>query len=257
VYDVEEDRLFRPDRPLPSGRIPLGRAQKIGYGLLVIGLVAGWLAGYVLPQEGVPTWRSGAIVTGLAACVWLYDAMLKATPAGPILMGACRLLNVLLGMSVAAPYVDSWNVFGYGLHHGIVAGGIGLYITGVAWFARGEAETSSRGQLLLATLVMVTGIGVLGTLHRCLPLGVPRGMQSEGYWLLLLALLAFTIVRRCIVAVVEPEPALVQAAVKHGILSLIVLDAAVTVEVSSWYYAFWLLMLLIPSTLLGKWVYST
>ena len=65
------------------------------------------------------------------------------------------------------------------------------------------------------------------------------GLQSEGYWLLLLGLLAFTICGAAAMAIVEPDLEQVQTAVKHGILSLIVLDAAVTVEVNSRYYAFW------------------
>ena len=48
----------------------------------------------------------------LAGCIVLYDAVLKRTPLAPLAMGACRMLNVLLGMSlgplateVASPYV--------------------------------------------------------------------------------------------------------------------------------------------------------
>ena len=93
--------------------------------------------------------------------------------------------------------------------------------------------------------------------HRQLPNDVLRGMKSEGYWFLLLGLLGVTILRRCVAAVLNPGPEEVQAAVKHGIQSLIVLNAAVVAELGRLDYAVGLLLLLIPSMLLGKWIYST
>jgi hypothetical protein len=49
----------------------------------------------------------------------------------------------------------------------------------------------------------------------------------------------------------------VQTAVKHAILTLIVLDAAVILAVAGPLFALPVLALLVPSLLLGKWVYST
>ena len=60
-------------------------------------------------------------------------------------MGGCRLLNVLLGASTGLPLLGEWNVVGFGVPHLIVAGGIGLYIAGVTWFARTEAGTAAVG----------------------------------------------------------------------------------------------------------------
>ena len=97
VYDVEVDTRERPTRPIPSGRISLGWARFLGYEFLVFGIVLGWCAGY-LTSDAPFAWRSGVVATALAVCVVLYDAVLKKTAAGPIAMGACRFLNVLLGM---------------------------------------------------------------------------------------------------------------------------------------------------------------
>ncbi|MCO6457924.1 MAG: UbiA family prenyltransferase, partial [Pirellulaceae bacterium] len=41
VFDIEVDRRERPERPLPSGRIPLGRARWLGLGMLGGGVLAG------------------------------------------------------------------------------------------------------------------------------------------------------------------------------------------------------------------------
>ena len=91
VFDLERDRRERPGRPLPSGRIDPSRARWLGYEMLAAGVGFGWLAG----------WLTGAIEPGvvasvLAAAVILYDGWLKRTPAGPLGMGTCRALNVLL-----------------------------------------------------------------------------------------------------------------------------------------------------------------
>ena len=41
--------------------------------------------------------RPGVVAALLATAILLYDAWLKRTPLGPLAMGACRMLNVLLG----------------------------------------------------------------------------------------------------------------------------------------------------------------
>ena len=41
VWDVQQDRRERPDRPIPSGRIPLAEARRIGFGLLISGIICG------------------------------------------------------------------------------------------------------------------------------------------------------------------------------------------------------------------------
>ncbi len=261
VYDIEVDARERPNRPLPSGQIPVGWAKWLGYELLLVGAAAGWLAGYILPVEAAAAWRSGAVATALAVAIVLYDAVLKKTLVGPLAMGACRFLNVLLGMSVA-PLVAAGNsaTLGYDVTQLLVAGGIGVYIVGVTWFARTEATASSRRQLISAVAVMMAGVGMLA-LFPWVGGNAPRLMlRPPMIWPLMLLLLVATIFRRCYSAILDPAPQLVQAAVKHCILSLIILDAAVTLAVTRPSEPFWalgVLALLLPTLLLGKWVYST
>ena len=57
-------------------------------------------------------------------------------------------------------------------------------------------------------------------------------------------------------AIANPSPKQVQTAIKQCILSLIVIDAAVSLLVAG-YWAVLVLALLAPTLLLGKWVYST
>ena len=260
VYDVAVDLRERPERPIPSGCVAVGQARAAGYGMLVAGISFAVAAGLVSSQETVLTWRAGVIGLLLALCVWLYDAVLKQTFVGPMLMGSCRFLNVLLGMSVAVPYASSGSLAGFGPHQLLVAGGLGVYIMGVTLFARTEAQESNRGPLVAALGVMIAGILLLALFPRFSPPDFRVNLTRESYWLLLIFLLAFPIVRRCISAIMQPEPVRVQMAVKHAIVSLILLDAAVVAQAAGPRGALWALLiaaLLIPTLFLGRWIYST
>jgi len=83
---------------------------------------------------------------------------------------------------------------------------------------------------------MLGGIGLLGLLYQRFPPGF-RPALPERWWWLMLALLALPIARRCVTTVADPTPERVQLAVKHCLLSIIVLDAAVTLVAGSGYDA--------------------
>jgi len=257
VFDVEVDSRERPERPIPSGQISLAWARWLGFEFLVIGVVLGWCAGFADGAFALP-WRSGAVATCLAVCVLLYDGVLKNTMVAPLAMGACRFFNVLLGMSLGAVAVGGTPVVaGFATSHLMVAGGIGLYIAGVTWFARTEAKTSNRGLLIWGTLLMATGIAMLALFPVVEETGIAYRLDSEYVWPLVLFMLTFTILRRCVFAIINPQPKRVQAAVKQCIFSIIVLDATVCLFVADWFWAVAVLALLAPMMLLGKWVYST
>jgi 4-hydroxybenzoate polyprenyltransferase len=266
VYDFDIDARERPQRPLPSGRISRAAAHRLGYGLLAAGVLFGWIAGVVSDAAALP-WRSGVVATILAGCVTFYDAWAKRTPLGPLAMGSCRFLNILLGMSAAPSIVaDHALAAGYDAAQLLTAGGIGLYIVGVTWFARTEAQAKSRTlHLLAATCVMIAGV-VLLAVYPAAPSAPPLkfaemdllgGLPTQSVWGLLLVLIALPIVARCLAAAADPIPQRVQMAVKRAILSLIVLDAAVTLAVAGPSWGLAVLALLLPTSLLAAWVYST
>jgi len=252
VFDIEVDRKERPFRPLPSRKVGLGAARLFGFVLLALGLAAGWLAGFLPGASAALPWRSGVMATLLALSVTAYDGFIKFTPVGPLGMGTCRFLNVLMGMSTAT-YTAHAVLFGYGPAELLAAGGIGLYIVGVTWFARNEAETSRSWPLVAAMTVMATGAIALGASAAYLP---AVAMDRTMYWILLL-LLMLTVLRRCGIAAVDPAPVNVQAGVKHSILSLIWLDAAATAATSGPWHGLAVAALLLPALILGRWVYST
>lgn len=149
VSDVAQDRLDNPGRPLPSGRIPVWLAAAAGFGLL-----AGGVGGATLLGERV------LVVAGaLAVLILAYDFLLKATPLGPLNMGLCRALNVVLGMSVvtAAHSLDVLTVLS-------AAAPIFLYIVGVSCLARHEVRGASIEDRIAAALAIALSLGVIAVI---------------------------------------------------------------------------------------------
>jgi hypothetical protein len=166
-----------------------------------------------------------------------------------VLMGGCRMLNVLLGMSVATA---AWQT-----EHYLVAGGIGIYVAGVTWFARTESARSSRLHLALATALMMLGIALLAAFPGWADNLAPPIRLQPLHWDMLMVILAAVIGWRCLRAVIDPSAARVQSIVKLCILWLVVLDAAVCYAVAGAFWAVMILLLLLPATLLGRWIRLT
>jgi 4-hydroxybenzoate polyprenyltransferase len=246
LFDVEIDRTERPERPIPSGRVSLSGARGLGLGLLAGGVFIATLLS-ITEQD----YRPALVGAALASAVFAYDRVIKRTALGPIGMGLCRFLNVLLGMSLSPAPWATWNF--------VVASGIGVYIVGVTWFARTEARPSNRLALALATLVGAAGVLLL--------VFFPRFAETEGLmaaiqddprqWNMLWALLGVLIAWRCVWAIADPRPALVQRAVRQCIFSLVMLDAVVTFAVAGIVPAVLIMLLLLPTMFLGQFIYST
>ncbi|MDH6180636.1 hypothetical protein M2152_000818 [Microbacteriaceae bacterium SG_E_30_P1] len=88
VADADLDAVERPERPIPSGRISR-RAATITAGALVAGGIAA--AGIFGGR------RSVAMALPLAAAICTYNLAAKNGPFGPVVMAACRGLDVLVG----------------------------------------------------------------------------------------------------------------------------------------------------------------
>lgn len=255
VFDLETDRQERPERPLPSGRISLPRARRLGIAWLVAGWLCGALGTLLLPADDGYPLSALAVVTVLVVAVVAYDAGVKQTPLGPLLMGSCRGLNVLLGMTAAPRDEQAW-FWGWHEAHLCVAGGVGLYIAGLTWFGRGEAGISRRGALAGGLTVMAAGWALTGALAHTMP-QERLVFRDPTLFYLLLAMLAVPVLRRALAALLTPGPRQVQLAVKQGIWSLIWLDAAIAVAIAPFGLALAIVALFVPMLVLGRWVYST
>jgi len=199
VFDVGQDERERPFRPLPSGRVSTAAARRLGGGLFAAALAVAGLADFAAESL-----RFLPLTVLLAGAVLLYDRVLKRTRFGPLGMGACRFLNVLLGLAAADSAAVPWPLR---LH---LAAVVGLYIVGVTWFARTEARASDPKQLRLATGTMAAALA----LALALPLHLAEGAGSP---LFVYALVGFalTLAGPVSAALAKPGPGTVQPAVKR------------------------------------------
>lgn len=250
VFDAEVDARERPHRPIPSGRVSYRAALILGAVLMGLGLFVSLHIGEHTSHQ------SPAFVTiALAVCILLYDGWAKRTPIGPFVMGGCRLLNVLLGMSLASAAVGV-QLWPWTTTEWLLAAGVGIYIVGVTVFARGEAAVSERRRLSTGVAILIAGlatIAVAPTVHAA----EWRLALGQIQWLILWGLLATVIVRRCLLAVQNPAPALVQQGVRTCLRSIIVIDAAIVLGFCGPMWGCVVLALLVPMLLLEHWASTT
>jgi 4-hydroxybenzoate polyprenyltransferase len=245
-FDVAQDARERPDRPIPSGRVSRRSAGMLGTALMAAGLLLALLAGSALEEGRL---RPVVVAGLLTSAILLYDSWLKHTWLGPVAMGSCRFLNVLLGVTLTGSF--AWPL---GPHLALV---VGLYIVGVTWFARTEARTSSQAALAGAAAVM------LAALVLAVPLPVLRPSELESpatsplfpYLLVAFGFIVGLPVSRAITA---PTPANVQAGVKRALIGLILLDTVLATATAG-NVGLVLLVLLVPSLYLNRkrWLYAT
>jgi 4-hydroxybenzoate polyprenyltransferase len=252
-FDFEIDRRQRPERPLPSGQISRHAAAVVGGGLLAAAVVLSWPVGYWSESAAPTQFTAGPLTLALAICILFYNGLFKATLFGPLFMGGCRFLNVLLGIGVT----QDPRLF-HAPCPWIIAGGIGLYVMGITWFARHEAVVSPRSVLLAGLVLMLLGVALLTQLP--FSAGLPRvrvRFANDWIWPLVLWILTAPVWRRALIAMARPQPPQVQATIKQALLALPVLDATVALLVAGPVYAIALLALLIPAGLLGRWIAVT
>ncbi len=241
-FDVEVDRAERPDRPIPSGRISIQFATRLAIFLFGLGFASTFLVGL----------NTALVAAGLIIAVISYDVGIRKSVFGPELMGLCRGLNLLLGLSAGSTGVD---LFG-----GLIAIGLTIFITGVTWISRFETEVGRRGPALagglLQSIALTLMIGLSGfAVSQEPPLSLP---QLEGIvGLGVLGLVSSRIGRATVRAIRAPSPKTLQTAVKVGVLSLIWLDVGVVIAIGGILHGLVIATLWIPASIAARFIYST
>ncbi|MEM7309754.1 MAG: UbiA family prenyltransferase [Planctomycetota bacterium] len=86
--DRVHDGETRPDRPIPSGRVPAGAAALLGFTLLLAG-----------PWIALGAARGPALILGgVAVLAAVYDLYGRGAWLGPLLLGLCRAGNLGAGL---------------------------------------------------------------------------------------------------------------------------------------------------------------
>jgi hypothetical protein len=233
-FDLAEDRRDRPGRPLPSGQIPLASAWVLGFGLILVAVILGLLAG------GATLW----LTLALAAAVLIYDGVLKSGPLGPISMGLCRYFNWLMALSAGPLSLASLGI----------AAPVLIYTAGVTALSRAETGGEIRRPLvwtwlsLAATLVVLVALWSVGILPWAL--GALAAVA-------LLGVLGRRLVRLWPGAEASASPAQVQGGVRMLLMAIIPLDAVLLLGAGLWIQSLMLPLLLGPTRWLARWLYVT
>ncbi|MCH9022281.1 MAG: UbiA family prenyltransferase [Planctomycetes bacterium] len=142
LVDAEQDRLDRPDRPIPSGKITKRAARNFVLFTFSLGVTL-----LVIRFPGTTV-----LTALLVASIVLYDLTHKKWAGSVVLMGACRGLVYLVGAhAVAGDNMNSimWrNAF-------VLAGVITFYIMCITIVARGENKDHIDGRRWLSVLMPV------------------------------------------------------------------------------------------------------
>lgn len=226
VFDAELDAIERPERAIPSGAITLPQAKQFGFILLVLGIVF----------AGIGSQSGGFIAIGITIFALLYNKRGKHNNLlGPLNMGICRGLNLLLGISIMQISLQQW----YPLALVPI-----IYIYSITMISRGEVHGSNRQNLYIGGILYAIVIGsilYIANSNNELPLAA-----------IFILAFAFMIFRPLINAIREPIGKNIGKAVKAGVIALILMDAAWAAAFSEWVMAIIIACLLPISLWLAK-----
>ncbi|MCW9707801.1 UbiA-like protein EboC [Fodinibius salsisoli] len=227
VFDAKLDMEERPERAIPSGRASKTGAILLGGLLLISGIVAAAMVNEY----------AGLLALGIAICALVYDYWAKhSTLWGPLFMGSCRGGNLLLGCSVfPALIADLWFLALLPI----------AYIGAITLVSQGEVHGGNKrsGFASLALIVFVTlSLFLLGILPSyavgpaTIFVLVFGGLVLPPFWK----------------AALHPKPSFIKKAIKRGVLSLILLNAALAAGFGGWRMGIIVALLLPLSILVAK-----
>jgi 4-hydroxybenzoate polyprenyltransferase len=200
-FDRDVDRVERPERPIPSGRVSASGAAAVGTVLLAAGAICASMAT-----------RAGALIAlAIAAAVVFYDVLGKRSAVvAPVNMGLCRALNLLLGVAAVPAALDyQWPVALIPL----------AYIAGVTALSRGEVHGGRRRTAAFALVFLSAGLAGLAAVVFRSEYPVVAGA--------LFLLLVWRVFPPFVEAGRVPEPGRIRRAVKRGVLSLMLVNAVI------------------------------
>lgn len=226
VFDADLDRVERPERPIPSGLISKTEAATLGSLLLIAGIILAFLVSVA----------SGLLAFFIAICALVYDKWGKHQSfLGPINMGLCRGLNLLLGISIVARELQlCWFLAFVPI----------IYIAAITMISRGEVHGGSKSTLYIACFLYAVVIASI--------LFFSYVKETMLFSLVFLLPFAWMIFKPLIAAIKEPIGRNIGKAVKAGVLALILMNAAWAVTFGALYLAIAIVILLPVSLKLGK-----
>lgn len=241
-FDIEVDRVERPDRPLPSGKV----RKKTAAILAISAIVAANLIAAVVSGA-----FALAVSLSLSALIVAYDYRLKSwRVAGPFAMAGSRSLNVLLGASPAIPLF----FVGTGVEPLMLGmSTVFCYALAIMALSRTEVRGATKKRYVfvaggVAAIIAAVGLG-----------GHLIGMQL---WFipmlaLLAAAMAFTFWRYRPQGQLTSSPVAIQHTIRNMVVCVILLDSVFVAGFAGLTFGLATLLFLIPATLLARKLYVT
>ncbi len=226
VFDAALDKIERPERPIPKGIVTITEAAILGSALLLAGMIT---AAFVSKL-------SCLLAVSISIAALIYNKWSKHHVwAGPLNMGLCRGLNLLLGISIVISSISEWWFLA------IIPV---IYIAAITMISRGEVHGGSKRTLYVAGLLYCIVIAAI------LLLSHTKGML----WRTIIFLLPFAwmIFTALIKAIRTPAPQNIGKAVKAGVIALILMNAAWAAAFGMTGLAFLIILLLPLSLWLAK-----
>lgn len=227
VFDIEADKINRPERVIPSGRVSLKEAKILGITLFILGIISAFIV----------TSFSGFLAIIISFLALTYDKYSKHHGfLGPINMGLCRGVNLILGMSILPNLEPKYYLIGL-----LPV----IFIAAITLTA--QKETKGKNKIAIGLAMLLDAIIVLGFVL----ISQNFNFSFKNTFLFLLLWYGLNTVAK-FKAISNNSPKLIQKAVKTGILSLIPLNASYVAGFSSIYIALIVLCLLPISLFLSK-----
>ena len=225
VFDLEVDRKERPERPIPKGIVSQKSAAIFGALLLIIGvLLAFWV-----------NILSGSIALILLFAIVSYDSFSKKYSfLGPLNMGICRGLNLMLGMSVAAQIIHP--------EYALIPV---VYIFAVTLISRGEVHGGNKKQLIWAGILYAA---VIFAVVSIIPKQPTSLISVVPFFLLFVIMIFWPLIR----AYRQNTAENIKSAVIAGVLAIVALDAIMAAGFANWWYGLMVFLLLPLSMVLSK-----
>jgi len=226
VFDAELDKIERPERPIPSGLVSKKAATIFGGIFFFIGIFS----------AGLYNVNSQYLAVAIMVCCLIYNRFLKHnTILGPLNMGLCRGLNLLLGISIIPSEIQHWWFLA------IVPI---IYIAAITMISRGEVHGGNKKTLYYAAVMYVLVIAAILVVAQ-----TRSNLLPSLIFIVPFTLMIFT---PLLIAIQAPMSKHIGKAVKAGVIALILMNAAWAAAFGVWNVAIFIVILLPISVLLGK-----
>ena len=226
VFDAELDKIERPERAIPSGRVSLQEGILLGIILLIIGIISSFFVNNIC----------GVIALLIAACALVYDKWGKhLSILGPLNMGLCRGLNLMLGVSIVTIQLNNfWFLALVPI----------IYIASITMISRGEVHGGKTKTFYFAGLLYLLVITAI--------LFFSFYKDKTLITLIFLLPFAWMIFTPLYKALKEPVGKNIGKAVKAGVIALILLNACWAAAFGAVWLAIIIILLLPLSLFLAK-----